>query len=169
MTKSRNKSYQQSGFTLMETLVVMVIITIIASMMTVLIFKVREKARDMKRKADLTTIGRFFTASCYKPDAGAGTYDLADIIAEVKAKNEQYQKSFSGTIFDPKSGNQQKSNYIYILNADNHCCLYANLENDDEPVTISNISIPTPGAGAGVFLSNITGQNGSKKYYQISN
>lgn len=56
------------GFTLMELMVTMTILGIIASLSTVSYISVQAKARDAKRKADLTSIGFAFT-SRYKDNS----------------------------------------------------------------------------------------------------
>ncbi|MEI6378928.1 MAG: type II secretion system protein [Candidatus Falkowbacteria bacterium] len=160
---------KNKAFSLIELLTVVLIIGIIVSLLFVVFNRITTSARDTKRKADLFTIGRFFTQNCYTPDAGAGTYDLSDLLADVKAKNPQYKDALSAPIFDPKSGTRDKSNYYYAINSDNKCCLYANLENSGENITLPAFSIPTPGGGSGVFASTTNGINGSPKYYQISN
>ena len=71
------RSYYQ-GFTLIELLVVIAIIGIISTLAIVAFSGVRAKANDAKRKFELTQIGKFFSTTCYVPEAGVGTYDLAD-------------------------------------------------------------------------------------------
>ncbi|MCX6792814.1 MAG: prepilin-type N-terminal cleavage/methylation domain-containing protein [Candidatus Falkowbacteria bacterium] len=156
----------KKGFTLVEVLVVIGIIAIITTIISIPLFSVRDKARDAKRKNDLTQIGKFFSINCFLPDAGEGTYDLTTVIAEVKSKNPQYT-SYLPDIKDPKSGTDTQSNYLYIYSADKKCALYANLENKDEKTTL-NISSPTPGGGTGVF-SGSPGINGTNIYFQVSN
>ena len=160
---------KQKAFSLIELLVVIVIIGILSTLLILAFNRVKEFARDTKRKADLSTIGRFFTLSCYTPDAGPGRYDLADLLTEIKTKNPQYKDALNTSVFDPKTGSKDKSNYFYVYSADKKCCLYGNLESDGENVTLPDFSIPTPGGGSGVFASTTPGINGSRKYYQVSN
>ena len=47
--------------------------------------------------------------------------------------------------------------------------VYANLEREEEPVTLPLVTAPGPGGGTGVFESTIEGWNGTKKYFQVSN
>lgn len=157
------------GFSLIEIMVVVIIISILSTMSIILISNVKAKANDVKRKAELSQIGKILTVSCYMPDAGAGTYDLIYLINELKAKDEKYQQAISKVWRDPKSGSETQSNYIYIVTDDKKCTLYANLENNNEPVTLIGIASPTPGGGSGVFVAPDKGVNGSTKYFQVTN
>jgi len=158
----------EKSFTLIETLVVIAIIGIIATIISVSLFGARNKARDVKRKAEISQIGRFLVLSCYSPDAGVGDYDLLPIAEEILAKNPQYQQYIKIIPRDPKTGSDTESKYRYIV-SDNgtKCALYANLENEKEPVTL-NITQPTPKGGTGVFRGS-SGWNGTDLYFQYSN
>lgn len=157
------------GFSFIEMMVVILIIGILATIGLVSFFNIRAKANDTKRKAELSQIGKFFTTSCYLPTAGAGTYDLVDLMNELIAQDVKYQALNVKSWRDPKTGTATHSNYLYIVTAEKDCCLYANLESDSETITLPNISVPTPGGGTGVFASTTPGFNGSKKYFQIAN
>lgn len=157
------------GFTLVEVLVVIAIIGILTSITLVFLFNVREKAQDVRRKAEISQIGKFLTVSCYLPDSGEGEYDLIPLANEILSKYPQYGKFLSAIPKDPKTGTEAESKYIYTVNADGEkCALYANLENDAETVTLS-ITIPTPGGGTGVLEADSPGWNGSPLYFQYSN
>lgn len=160
---------KKHGFTLIETLVVISIIGILASVIITSLLSARDKARDVKRKAEVSQIGRFLVMSCYSPDAGDGDYDLMPIAEELLAKNPQYSQYLKMIPRDPKSGSDTESGYRYIV-SDNgtRCAIYTNLENENEPVTL-NITAPTPKGGTGFFRATIDGPNGTQLYYQYSN
>ncbi|MDO8495128.1 MAG: prepilin-type N-terminal cleavage/methylation domain-containing protein [bacterium] len=158
-----------NGFTLVEILVVILIIAILATIMINGPMKsALGKARDAKRKADLSQVGKLLTLSCYVPDGGEGDYDLVEVVSELKTKNPQYASSLK-TPLDPLKGTEAQSFYRYIVNTDKKCAVYANLENESDPVTLSGLTLPTPGGGPGVFKADDEGWNGTNKYFQVSN
>lgn len=170
LTINKSMKKQTGAFTLIETLIVVGIIGIIASIILVSLVTGRDKARDAKRKVELSQIGRFLTYSCYLPDSGDGEYDFADIIDELKVKYPKYADTLKTTPKDPRVGTDAETFYKYIV-IDNgaKCAMYANLENEDEPVTLTGISVPTPKGGTGVFDALGLGWNGTIKYFQVSN
>lgn len=163
-------SRRKQGFSLIELLVAVAIIGIIATLVSVSLFSSLKKARDAKRKSDLAQIGRILSAGCYMPNAGPGEYDLIVLMEELKNKYPQYANFISQTPKDPKSGTASESFYRYVVIEDGtKCVLYANLENINEPVTITGITAPTAGGGTGVLQASSPGWNGTDKYFQISN
>ncbi|MBU1102456.1 type II secretion system GspH family protein [Patescibacteria group bacterium] len=163
--------YKGRGFSLVELLVVIAIIGILATIIAVALSSGTVKARDTRRKAELSQIGRFLAgSSCYLPNAGPGDYDILILVDELKLKYPNIAQYANLAPKDPKTGTDTQSFYRYVVN-DNavRCALYANLENADEPVTLSGISAPTAGGGTGVLQASSAGWNGSDKYYQVSN
>lgn len=158
---------KRGAFTLVELMVVIAIIGVISTLLFVVFTNVRAKARDVKRKHDLTVIGRFITATtCYVPDGGFGEYDLADLFSELKSKYPQVAQ-LGNLPADPKSGDQTETNYRYQITAANKCIIYANLENEAEPVTLGGLTAPTAGRGTGIVQAASEGVNGTNIFYQI--
>lgn len=166
----KNRKWENiKGFTLIEIIVVIAVIGIISSIILVAFLGVRERARDAKRKTEISQFGRLLTLSCYLPDGGEGEYDLISLVEELKSKYSQYDQYLSNIPQDPKTGSESESKYIYIVNADGtKCALYANLENTEEPVTLT-ITVPTAGGGTGVLEAGSPGWNGTPFYFQYSN
>lgn len=160
-------SSQTNGFTLIELIVVVGIIGLLSVVVAVGTAGIRTKARDTKRRAELSQIGRFIAAtSCPIPAAGPGDYDLADLFSEMKAKYPQAGSMQLPT--DPKTGTASRTNYHYLVASADKCVLYTNLEKTDEPVTLPSISAPTVGVGTGVFKATANGVNGTALYFQYS-
>ena len=157
------------GFTLIEILVVIAVIGILASIVLASLTSARDKARDARRKAELTQIGRLLTFSCSTPALGAGDYDLTDVAAELATKYPQYASQLANAPRDPLSGTAAESRYRYVVSAAGKCALYANLEHAEEPVTLPALAAPTEGGGTGVLEAASAGWNGSSKYFQVSN
>ena len=159
----------KNGFSLIELLVVIAIISVLAGVIIVVVMPARDKSRDVRRRSDLSQIGRFLYAStCYLPDAGAGGYDIAQLVTELAAKYPQYAQYASVIPDDPKSGSPTQTNYRYQVTSDSHCVIYANLDNENEPITLPALTAPTPNAGIGVLRANTPGPNGTNIFYQIS-
>ena len=156
------------GCTLVEVLIVLAIIAVLATIVMVAVGSLPQKARDTKRLATIKSLSRVLDLGCYLPQAGAGEYDLAQIFAEWKTKNPDYAKYIAQLPQDPKTGIVNQTNYKYIVTADKHCVLYANLENDQAVVDLPQLTEPTPASGVGILQAGNEGWNGSNKYYQYS-
>ena len=155
------------GFTLIELIIVIGIIALLSTLAVVALGGARVKARDTRRRAELSQIGRFFSASsCFLPSNGAGDYDLADLFTEIKSRYPQASAIRLPT--DPKSGSATKTNYRYLVVSADQCILYANLEKSDETITIPSVSAPSVGVGTGVLRANSAGVNGTDIYFQYS-
>ncbi len=157
------------GFSLIELVVVLGIIGILATIVFAFVLPGRNKARDARRKSDLAQIGRFLGLSCYEPNGGPGDYDLVQVAAELVAKNPNYATYLVQVPRDPVKGSDAESFYRYQYASGGRCSLYANLENEDEPVTLSQLTVPTAGGGQGVLEAATEGWNGTTKYFQYSN
>jgi len=163
------KQKTKKGFTLIELLVVIAIIAILSTLGTLVYQSARTKARDAKRISDVNQIGNFLSFGCQVPGAGPGEYDLNELIEEFKAQYPQYANTIPNNLFDPLTGNETVSNYKYIIDENNDCVLYTNLENEGQAITLPNIIEPTPGGGKGYFQAAIPGFNGGTKYFQVTN
>lgn len=158
----------KNGFTLIELLVTVAIIGVLASILFVALGGGREKARDAKRKLEIAQFGRFLSLGCYMPDGGGGEYDVAIIASELKIKYPQQAQFVANVPRDPKIGSESETFYKYIVSSDGkHCVLYTNLENENEQVTLTSISMATPGGGTGVFQAGSLGWNDTDKYFQV--
>lgn len=166
--KSKN-SIGRKGYSLVETLVVIATIALLVSGAAAALNNVRKKARDVRRKADLNQVGRLLAATeCYLPTTGPGDYDLAGVAADYLASHPDYAQYASALPRDPKSGNAAATNYRYQVTGGGHCVIYANLEGENEPITLPALSAPAPAAGTGALQAAADGPNGTKIYYQIS-
>lgn len=162
--------FSQKAFTLVELLVVVGIIAILATLILFAVSGARAKARDSVRKSEISQIGQFMTLSCYVPHSGAGEYDLAEIADELKTKYTGFERMFKRTPKDPRVGTDTQTFYRYLVaDGGSDCAMYANLENQNEPVTLSGFTTPTAGGGKGVFQAVEEGWNNSNRFFQDSN
>jgi prepilin-type N-terminal cleavage/methylation domain-containing protein len=145
----------RSAFTLVELLIVIAIIGLLATFTLVFLGNTRYKARDTKRKFDIGQVGKFlFLGNCYVPISGFGEYDISVIITELKAIYPQAQ--MLPMIKDPKTGTDTESMYRYQVTATDKCIIYANLENEEEAITLSEVVAPEAGRGTGVLIGSNT-------------
>jgi len=159
-----------TGFTLIEILVVLGIIGILATIIFAALGGTRDRAYDARRKTEITQLGRLLSANCYIPNAGAGVYDFAPLVEELKIKYPQYANFLKKTPRDPRTGTETEAFYRYEVTPDGEdCIIYANLDNEDEPITLPTLVTPTPGGGTGVLEAESSGWNGTRVYFQVSN
>lgn len=168
---AKDEASAKAGFTLIEILAVVAIIGLLATLFGVALADASRKARDVARKAAVSQIGRFLSSgSCFMPAAGAGDYDIAEVIPEVATQFPQYAQYLSSVPKDPKGGTATVTKYRYVVTEDRGACaVYANLENGREPVTVIGTDGPMPGRGTGVAEAATTGPNGTTLYFQASN
>lgn len=165
-----SKTRVHSGLTLIELLIVIGIIGILAVIAVVALRGTSGKAKDAKRKAELSQMGRLLQFGCRAPQDGVLDIDLMDYAAQLAQANPHYQSYLQNVPRDPKTGDDTQSGYRFTISSDSlKCALYANLENENEPTTLSQLATPTPGGGTGVLNASTPGPNGTNKYYQVSN
>ena len=158
----------QKGLNTIEIVVTLCLIVVLLIISAFSLNKSKQKTRDEKRKTDITQIGRLMTKGCYLPARGAGEYDTAEIIEEIKKMDPNQASYLMGDLRDPEAP-ANKSLYKYRVDSKGkHCVLYTNLENNNATVTLNDINKPTMGGKTGVFKAIQKGWNGSKKYYQFS-
>jgi prepilin-type N-terminal cleavage/methylation domain-containing protein len=167
-------SKPNSGFTLIELLITIAILAVLMTVTFVFVFPALAKARDARRKFELTNLGRFLVMGCPLPSSGAGDYDLAPLIEELKAAYPRYADALAAKPKDPSRGTEEETFYRYVVSdatgtLPKKCALYANLENSGETVTLPGLAVPTVGGGTGVFRASADGWNGTPNYFQISN
>jgi len=159
---------RREGFTLIELLITVSIIALLSTFVFIAVSGSGSKARDAKRKAEVSDIGKVFVLSCYIPVAGPGIYDIGQLYPELIQKYPKISDYVAQVPHDP-NGNNSSTLYMYSVNAAKKCAVYANLENNNEPVTLPGASQPGPGGGTGVLDAGATGWNGSSRYFQVAN
>jgi prepilin-type N-terminal cleavage/methylation domain-containing protein len=159
---------KNKGFTLAEIVVVLAMAGVLGAIALVSMASSKDKVRDTQRISDISTLGRLFALKCFVPHKGAGTYDLSEIINEIKQKNPSYVKILPERMEDPMAMSGESLYKYTVTNDGEHCVLYANLENKNSQVTLPEINTATMGGRMGIFEAVADGWNGTKKYYQVS-
>jgi general secretion pathway protein G len=125
----------QSGFTLLELLIVIVIIGILALLILPNIISAPKKANDTKRKTDLAAIQRaleeyFIDNNAYPGTAGVADVVLGGVNGPLTTGNPPLMKAVP---VDPKNGNPAQYVYTYTpANSDSSYTLTACLENSND-------------------------------------
>jgi general secretion pathway protein G len=125
---------RQGGFTLLELLIVIVIIGILALLIIPNITSAPKKARDTKRKTDITTVRKgleeyFVNNNAYPSTGGTGTYqNIATALAPLTTGSAPIIKNLPT---DPKNSNPSQYAYTYASDGTAYF-LNACLENDQD-------------------------------------
>jgi general secretion pathway protein G len=128
---SQTSLRKQGGFTLLELLIVIVIIGILALLIIPNITSAPKKARDTKRKTDITTLRKgleeYFVNNNVYP-ASSGSIGAVGVLAELQAGTAPIVKTLP---LDPK--NASPYTYVYTpANSNSTYTLTACLENDQD-------------------------------------
>ena len=151
------KSFKkQGGFTLLELLIVIVIIGILALLIIPNITSAPKKARDTKRKTDVTTVRKsleeYFVNNNVYPSS-SGSLGASGVLAELQAGSAPILKTIPT---DPKNSGV----YVYTYtpaNTDSTYTLKACLENDAD----NGANTATDAACGSATAKNFTVVNGN--------
>lgn len=127
---------KEGGFTLLELLIVIVIIGILALLIIPNITSAPKKARDTKRKTDITTIRKgleeyFVDNNVYPDSSGAGLSALTVGSAPIMKTIPTDPKNTGSYVYTYVSAN---SNTTYTLSA----CLENDQDNSTDVIAASN-------------------------------
>jgi len=160
------------GFSLLEVLIVIGIVTALMGIAFFVYSGTGQRARDHKRISDLDTLNRYLQGAGhdvvkYLPNGIPIEGDLKELIDE--AETHIGINLFRQNPKDPLA-DLNKSGYRYIL-GENNIVVYTNLEDFYSEVDLS-FSQPMLGGAAGTFQGGgnyAAGWNNTDKYYQVSN
>lgn len=155
-TITMNKNRFEKGFTLIELLIVIAIIGVLASLLTANYVSVRQRARDVQRKSDLsqvlsalelyrTDLGSYPSGplpGCGQPLVNGGITYIKKVPCDPQGASYSYNAGV----------------YFYIQSGGNTFNMGACLENSND--TGVNITTTSPGG---------TGSCASGKYYVVTN
>lgn len=152
---------KQIGFTLIELLVVMAIIGILTALGVGNFRSVRAKARDAKKKSDLSQIAKAVEA--YYNDHRQFPIGLwGKIICKQPNIPCDWGSEFSddnGTIYSARLPKDSRADYYYVyIGAGPSFSMYAHLENDNDPSIIDltgNLCSPNDDCNYRITSTNI--------------
>lgn len=153
----RGKGFNYRGFTLVELLVTISILSILMTIAIISYGNVQKNARDNKRKADLATI----QSALEQYHADQGFYP-ASISFTANSPLTNGTKTYMSAIpIETQSGIAQ---YVYakypgtcantVSDPSTYCtnyCLYAKMENSSNSVTAAKCSLVTPAPPAATY------------------
>ncbi|MBI4032336.1 type II secretion system protein [Candidatus Berkelbacteria bacterium] len=159
----------QSGFTLVELLVVVFIIGLLASVVTISASSARAQSRDAKRKSDLQLVAS--ALELYY--AQERSYPAATAAWEWSSLRTTLVPTYASSVpSDPLAsrpdGDFSSGGYVYRTDSANgKFVLDATLERDDEPETITGTFAPDNPADPSFFQSGTYPYNG-EVHYRVS-
>lgn len=163
------KKNKKFGFTLVELLIVISIISILTIVGISSFRTIQTKSRDAKRKNDLSSISK--ALNMYYNDVGVFPYgSLLDIDSMIKASGVGFSADVNGTVVTymvevPRETTNGVEEYSYLSTTGKSFKLFSNLENendnsclkDDNGVVLKNIDdyVVINGCIYGISSSNI--------------
>lgn len=144
------KKLLKNGFTLIELLVVIAIIGILAGLVLTNMQGARERARDVRRKSDLTSINQalrlYYTDAHHFPEGNTTDYLIIGCGTIATPIDCSWNSSFSTTTtnymnilpLDPSSTDTNEITYRYYSGGEDTFLLIAQLENLSDPAIDSS-------------------------------
>lgn len=137
-----HKNFFQKGFTLIELMIVIAILAALTGLAATNFVNTQAKARDARRKSDLTQIQR--ALELFYNDHGQYPHESNNQIAGCGASSQSAcpwgtpLQDATGTIYMETIPKDPKSNYVYFYNVDQtnylRYQLFALLENSKDPM-----------------------------------
>jgi prepilin-type N-terminal cleavage/methylation domain-containing protein len=146
MKSGRNVGIKSKGFTLVELLVVIFIISILAGLVIVNLTKVRMKSRDARRKADVYDVANALEMYYSQKHSFPGNSDF-----EYKLTDSGLSGFTTDFLprppYDPlcKNSSSCSFDYIYKKTSTGKYCIYAKIENtSDKDIRTDSSACGTP-------------------------